>query len=707
MNEDSAHSTHETPVSGQRWFDPDATLNHLAGETSPYLLSHADNPVDWYPWGEEALTRAREQNKPIFLSIGYAACHWCHVMEHEVFEDEAVAEFLNRHFVSIKVDREERPDLDRIYMQAVQIFTRGGGGWPMTVFMTPELKPFFAATYLPRDSDPASGRPGFLTLASRIEKMYSESNPKLFDQANAITDALREQLKPFTEAAELSAEKFSRAIESSLGRVDFSYGGFGEEQKFPHHSELTALLRDFALNQTPRTREALDKTLRAMLSKGMYDHVGGGFHRYTVDRRWAVPHFEKMLYDNALLASVYADAFLLFGERDYRDALTGVLDFMLAELADPSGGFYSAIDADSEGEEGAFYVWLKKELDNLLGDDADFYYSYYRVSEFGNFDGGANVLARIDSAWSALRGASEEAQIRDRLSALNRKLYIARQQRERPLTDDKIITAWNGMALTALARGFQVTGERRYGDAAQRLGALVRDTLYQDGALAHVYRRGSFSDGQFLEDYGYIANGLVDLYESDGDVQWLTLAAALAHEAFELFADSTGFLYLTVESAQDHLIRPNDIFDGSYPAAGSYLLQAAQRISALTDDKPLRENLNKSLAALSGAIDRAPLGLFSALLVAHNQFIPRAEFAVVGPVEEREPFLQNVYRRYFPNRIIAFGDGADGRVALLKNREPLQTSQATGFVCRDYVCQLPTSDPEEFREQIDAFNISE
>ncbi|MCH9030746.1 MAG: thioredoxin domain-containing protein [candidate division Zixibacteria bacterium] len=684
-------------VSEQKWFDPNLKLNHLANESSPYLLSHADNPVDWYPWGDEAIERARKEDKPIFLSVGYASCHWCHVMEHESFEDEAVAAFLNEHFIAIKIDREQRPDLDQIYMTFVQTFTKGGGGWPMSVFLTPDLKPFFGGTYFPKED--RYGRPGFLSLLRNLNDVYRTDREKVNSQADAMSRAVEQRLRPYAAKAELGKSIFDRAVKQSLSKVDPVHGGFGTGRKFPHTAELTAQLRSYASTGDESTRTTLEKTLRAMASRGMYDHIGGGFHRYVVDREWTAPHFEKMLYDNSLLVPVYLDAFLLLGDRDYKETALRALDFMLREMTDKEGGLYSALDADSEGEEGIFYIWKKSELDEILGSEAELFYQYYIATERGNFDGGTNVLALNLASFDELKNNPQEKRIRKSLAVLVKKLFDARAPRERPLTDDKVVTGWNGMALTAFCRGYQVSGEQNYLDAARKLGGFLKDKMYRDGVLLHSYRQGVFSTGKFLEDYGYVANGMVDLYETDHDYKWLEFSIKLVREGFELFSDPAGHLYISPAELGDQIVRPSDIYDGSYPSPGAYLLLAAQRLIGSTDDRKLQASLDHSLDALSGAISQYPVGLMSTLLVAYNQFVPRAEFAVVGPEADRAKFLEMIYQRYIPNRIIATSESADDRLALLKNRPAGEGGAA--YVCQNFVCKLPASTPNELSAQID------
>ncbi|MBN4072290.1 thioredoxin domain-containing protein [bacterium AH-315-F03] len=691
----SGKSTQEI-VDSQRWYDPNKKLNHLVGESSPYLLSHADNPVDWYPWGEEALARAKAEDKPIFLSVGYASCHWCHVMEHESFEDDSVAALLNEHFIAIKVDREQRPDIDQIYMTAVQTFTRGGGGWPMSVFMTSELKPFFAGTYFPRDDKSGYNRPGFISLLNQIIAVYTTDRVNINKQAEKLTEQLRANLAPITQSNGLSATIFASAITQSMGRVDFVYGGFGQSRKFPHTAELRGILRNYALSGDAQSKKALEITLRGLLYYGMYDQVGGGFHRYTVDRQWAVPHFEKMLYDNSLMVPLLLDAYLVFDNQDYLDGAIQTLDFLLREMRDTAGGFYSALDADSEGEEGLFYVFTKKEMDEILGSDSSFYYQYYVVTDNGNFEHKTNVMARQADIWAELKNSSDEPQVRAKLDALNLRILAERANRIRPLTDDKVVTAWNGMALSAFSRGYQVTGQKRFLDAAQKLGAFLNERMFQDGELLHTYRNDVTSRGPLLEDYGYVAEGMVDLYETDGNYRWLVFAHTLVNDGFTKFSDENGFLYLSVGNASDLIVRPSDIYDGSYPSPGSYLLSAAQRVAALTDDKALATSMRKSLATLGSATERSAAGMMSTVLVHHNNALQRSEFAIVGDADSRKEFLDIVYQHYLPYRIIAASDGADDRVALLIQRNPLNKNRATGFVCQDYVCQLPTENVAEF-----------
>ena len=680
--------------------------NRLANESSPYLLSHADNPVDWYPWGEEAFARARTENKPIFLSIGYAACHWCHVMERESFENEEIAAFLNKRFVSIKVDREQRPDIDQIYMAAVQAFTHGGGGWPMSVFLTPDRKPFFAGTYFPPQDKVRYEMPGFLTVLRGIDRVFRESPDSVTTQAGMLTEAIQRQLAPAIEKAEIAPDLFAIAVRESERAIDAVYGGWGDSRKFPHTAELAALVRHWSFTRDDTTRNHLIRTLDAMLAGGLYDQIGGGFHRYTVDRQWSVPHFEKMLYDNALLVSVYADAYLLLGDERYRITVIETLDFLLREMRDVSGGFYSALDADSEGEEGKYYVWTYDEIRTALGDDATLIFDFYNVGKVGNFEGNATVLSRNGAAFSRLAEEPKGELVIERLRAAREQLRRVRDQRPRPATDDKALAAWNGMTLSALCRGYQITGDTRYREASIALGRFLSETMWRADELRHSYCRGHWSSGQFLEDYAYVAYGMLDLYEITFDRRWSDYARQLARRAFDLFADADGALYLTPDAQADLLARPSDIYDGSYPSAGAYLIMAAQKLGAIYEDSTLAEWAQVALRTLGGAMERIPRGLMASVIAANNEIIPRVEVVIVGELEAREPFVTHAWRTYAPFRVLIAGigagasGGANNSFPLLRDRNP-GPAGVTAFVCRNRVCKAPTSALEDFKTQLE------
>ncbi len=500
----------------------DRHRNRLANENSPYLLSHAGNPVDWYPWGEEALNKAKTEDRPIFLSIGYAACHWCHVMERESFEDERIAGFLNEHFVCIKVDREQRPDLDQIYMNFTTAMT-GQGGWPMSVFLTPDLKPFFAGTYFPPDD--RYGRPGFMKVISEIARAYAEEKEMVVTSSHDIFQQVVEALGTGMTPGIFTKDMLSRSADALIKTFDETHGGFGTAPKFPHSLELSFLLRHYKSSGDFTYLRAAEKSLQSMARGGIYDQLGGGFARYSTDREWLVPHFEKMLYDNALLVPTYVEAYQITKDDKYRVVVRGTLDFIIREMTDESGGFYSALDADSEGEEGKFYVWTESEIRQALGDNAGVFGKYYNVTARGNFEG-KNILHLTEES-ERVRASSGIDDFDSFIKANSKKLLDVRNKRTRPLTDDKILTSWNGLALSALCKGYQITGDRRYLDAAIKNAEFIRDKLYVDGKLVHSFREGRHSDGEFLEDYAFYVKGLLDLYESDGSRRELSIGCGL------------------------------------------------------------------------------------------------------------------------------------------------------------------------------------
>src|SRR5438445_638126 len=565
--------------------------NRLVDATSPYLLQHAHNPVHWFPWGEEALARAREEGKPIFLSIGYSACHWCHVMERESFEDEAVAELMNRHFVSIKVDREERPDLDDIYMAATLAMNQGQGGWPMTVFLTPDQEPFFAGTYFPPED--RGGRPGFSTVLKRIAELWEKDRDSVKEQGAQLADYLRENAKA-APGGEVGEDALRQAAQQLGREFDARRGGFGPAPKFPPSAGLSLLLRIHRRFGDEHAQEMVRKTLDAMARGGIYDQVGGGFARYSTDARWLVPHFEKMLYDNAQLARVYLEGFQATGEGLYRRVATETLDYVLREMTDPAGGFYSATDADSEGEEGKFFVWTPAEVREALGPEGEElarrFCAYYDVTEGGNWEGRS-----IPNAPRALDDVARElgiapAELEGSLGDARARLYEARKRRVPPGLDDKVLTAWNGLMISALAEGFRALGDQRYLEAARRaadflLGALRRP----DGGLLRTWRRGRAHLDAYLEDYAFFAEALVDLYEAGGAPKYLEEAASLADRIRKDFAAEEGGFFSTGRGHESLIVRPREGHDGAIPSANAAAAMALARLSYHLDRPDLRE----------------------------------------------------------------------------------------------------------------------
>jgi uncharacterized protein YyaL (SSP411 family) len=671
--------------------------NRLIETNSPYLLSHAHNPVDWYPWGDEALNKSKELDKPIFLSIGYAACHWCHVMERESFENEEIAQLLNEHFICIKVDREQRPDIDDIYMAFTTAMT-GGGGWPMSVFMTPDLKPFFAGTYFPPDDK--YGRPGFKRVVTEIAGAYRDQKEQVVESAESIFAQVEQRINVSMGSQILIAEMIDRGAAQLLSGFDMEYGGFGRAPKFPHAIELSLLLRQYRKTGDLSYLQAPEKALVGMANGGIFDQVGGGFARYSVDERWLVPHFEKMLYDNALLIQTYAEAYQITKKEHYRVIIRRTLDFVLREMTDKTGGFYSALDADSEGHEGKFYVWSAGEIVEVLGDDAGLFMKYFNATTGGNFEG-KNIL-NVTTASERVKLDSGRDDFDEFIESSLEKLFEVRSSRVRPLTDDKILTSWNGLMLSAMCRGYQVTGDRRYLDAAIKNAEFVKDELFDDDKLTHAYREGRHSEGQFLEDYGYYVVGLIDLYQSDHvgeNEQWLQFARELADRAVVLFQDNDGTLYQRENGAQHLIVRPKQENDGALPSPGSTLINALLRLHRITGDDKYYNHGELGLKAVSGLIARSPGSMATALMALDYLLGDKIEIVLVGNGDTRDEMLGELHTRYMPNKIVAMTD-ANSDLPLFEGRSS-DNGSVRAYVCRNSVCKLPVSTVDEFTEQLD------
>jgi uncharacterized protein YyaL (SSP411 family)/aryl-alcohol dehydrogenase-like predicted oxidoreductase len=670
--------------------------NRLARSTSPYLLQHAHNPVDWYPWGEEALARARAEDKPILLSIGYSACHWCHVMAHESFEDEAIAERMNRDFVCVKVDREERPDLDDIYMAATLAMNHGQGGWPMTVFLTPEQEPFFAGTYFPPTD--RHGRPGFPSLLEKIAGLWKTDREGLRSQAGEVAAYLREGVRSAPGGSLGEAEL--RAARDQLDQdFDARFGGFGGAPKFPPSGALSLLLRCHRRFHDERALEMARKTLDEMARGGMYDQLAGGFHRYSVDEQWLVPHFEKMLYDNAQLAKVYLEGHQATGDPFYRKVAVEILDYVLGEMTSPEGGFYSATDADSEGEEGRFFVWTPDEVGAALGDEeaARRFCAYYDVSERGNWEGKSILNTSRTGSRVAQSLGMDVAGLESAVAASKARLYEARSKRVPPGLDDKVLTAWNGLMIGALAEGHRVLGDRRYLEAAERAAAFVTTRLRaDDGRLLRTYREGQAHLAAYLEDYAYLAEGLLDLYESGGDVRWLRTAESLAERTHEDFGDEAGGFYSTARGHEALIVRHREGHDGATPNANAVAAHVLARLSFHLDRDDLREETARAIRAYGKAIARQPRAFARSLAVADLLLGGPVELAFVGAegAADLEALRREVGRHYLPNRIVAHGGtgAADAGLPLLTGKG-LVGGRAALYVCRAFACRAPITDP--------------
>ena len=674
--------------------------NRLIDATSPYLLQHAHNPVDWYPWGEEALARARAEGKPILLSIGYSACHWCHVMERESFEDESIAELMNRHFVSIKVDREERPDLDDVYMAATLAMNHGQGGWPMTVFLTPDQEPFFAGTYFPPED--RWGRPGFATVLTRIAEMWEKDRDSVREQGAQLAGYLRENAQAAPGAA-VGAEALRQAVEQLGREFDARWGGFGPAPKFPPSAALSLLLRAHRRFGDERALEMARRTLDGMARGGMYDQVGGGFARYSTDARWLVPHFEKMLYDNAQLARVYVEGFQATGEDFYRRIATETLDYVLREMTGPEGGFYSATDADSEGEEGKFFVWAPARIREALGPGGEElarrFCAYYDITDTGNWEGKS-----IPNTPRALEDVARElgttaAELERSLADARSRVYEARKTRVPPALDDKVLTAWNGLMISAFAEGFRALGDERYLEAGRRAADFLLTALRRPGGrLLRTWRQGRAHLDAYLEDYAFFAEGLLDLYEAGGPPTYLDEAAALAERIREDFAAEEGGFFSTARGHEALIVRPREGHDGAIPSANAAAAMALARLSYHLDRPDLREDAARALRAWGKPIARQPRSFAKSLAVVDFLLEGPVELALVGGAGEAgfEALGRDLGRRYLPNRIVAHHDPAAGEASspLLRGKT-LVGGRAALYVCRGYACQRPVTDPAE------------
>ena len=690
--------------------------NHLVGESSPYLLQHAHNPVDWYPWGEEALARARRENKPIFLSIGYAACHWCHVMERESFENEEIAAILNAHFVCIKVDREERPDLDEIYMTATQMLT-GSGGWPMSVFLTPELKPFYAGTYFPPED--RYGRPGFKSLLNEIAKVWTERRAEIDRAAERITTAIREHTGSVAAASgTLAAELLTGAVADLARQADRRYGGFGGAPKFPSAPAIAMLLADAWRHDRASSRELAILNLDQMARGGLYDQLGGGFHRYSVDERWLVPHFEKMLYDNAQLVQVYLAGWQLTGRPLYARVVRETLDYLLARMTAEEGGFYSSEDADSDGEEGKYYLWTHAELGARLGEaDAALFGAWFNVRPDGNFDShepyheGQNILHVTTSAevFANEHNLSTAAWL-ERLDAMKAVLRPVRDQRTHPPLDDKQIVAWNGLTISAFARAGRILDEPRYTAAATKAADFLLVNLRDDaGELLHTWRDGRASLPAYLDDYSYLIVGLVDLYEATFDDRYLDAATGLADAMNAQFLDTEhGGWFYTGDRHPNLIARTRPTYDGATPSGNAMATLGLLRLGLLLDRDDYRDQANRFLELVADDLAKSPRAYLQTLLAADYALHPLPEIVVAGKPASADTraLWQLVNRTYLPHAALAFAAVGDDRAAALAERLPLLRDKtpinghAAAYVCRGYVCQQPVTDAAALAAQL-------
>ena len=675
--------------------------NRLANETSPYLLQHANNPVDWYPWGEEALQRSKNEDKPILLSIGYSACHWCHVMERESFEDEATALLMNEYFVSIKVDREERPDLDAVYMEAVQMLT-GSGGWPMTVFLTPEGKPFYGGTYFPPVD--RFNMPGFPRLLESVARSYRDSRSEIDRVTNQITEQLGRTGQIPKGDSPVTVETLHQAYTVLATNFDYQNGGHGTAPKFPQAMNLEVLLRYYRHGYNDRALEMVDLTLEKMAQGGIYDQIAGGFARYSTDAYWLVPHFEKMLYDNALLSRLYLHAHQATGRGMYRRIAEETLDYILREMTGPEGGFYSATDADSEGEEGKFFVWTPAEIEAVLGDEAGIFSGFFGVTQAGNFEGN-NILniKQKASDYARQQGIALERLV-DVVERGKNSLLTEREKRVHPLLDDKVLASWNGMMLRSFSEAGSALSREDYLDAAIKNASFLLETMRPHGKLLRTYRAGQAKLSGFLEDYSFVADGLLALYEATFNQRWLAASVDLADRMIQLFwDDDVGGFYDTSIEHDQLVVRPRDVLDNAQPCGGSVATEVLLKLAVITGNEEYRVKAATPLRTLKDLMGRAPAGTGQWLAALDFYVSTPKEVVIIGPREDSKTaaLLQTVNGNFHPNKVLvgAENEGEHG-LPLLESRGMIN-GEPTAYVCENYTCQLPVTTPEELSIQME------
>ncbi len=681
--------------------------NHLIDETSPYLQQHANNPVEWYPWGPEALERATKEDKPIFLSIGYAACHWCHVMERESFEDPEVAAVMNRLFVCIKVDREERPDLDAIYMQAV-VAVSGSGGWPMSVFLTPDLKPFYGGTYFPPQE--RGGMPSFRRVLEATEDAFRKRRDEVVASADQIVEHLKQSAAFQGDQEPLTVGMLDTAFKRLAPNIDTEWGGFGNSIKFPQPMVHEFLLRYGDRSGEPTAQVIVDLTLDKMSRGGIYDHVGGGFHRYSTDRAWLVPHFEKMLYDNALLVRLYLHAYQALGRPEYKRVVEETVDYVLRDMLDASGGFYTAQDADSEGEEGIFYTWKQSELLSVLGQEAgELFCKVYGVTEGGNFEGSSILFLPQELSKLAVELDIDEADLLEQLAQSKAVLLSLRGERVWPMRDEKVLTGWNALMLGSLAEAASVLGRADYLEAAAANASFLLESLRDaDGRLLRTYRNGTSKLKGYLEDYAFLVDGLITLYEATFEPRWLWEAQGLAESMLELFwdAESASF-YSTGHDHEELLVRPQEFSDNAIPSGASAAVLALQRLGSLVGTPKYAETAQTALRAMRSTMMAQPVGYGHWLCALDFALSTPKEVVVVGDrsAAGTVALLNAVYSKFIPNKVVAGMASEDDPIAeelgLLEGRV-LINGQPTAYVCQNYACQMPVTDAAALLEQLGA-----
>ena len=673
--------------------------NSLVNETSPYLLQHKDNPVEWFSWGKEALDKAKKENKPIFLSVGYSSCHWCHVMAHESFENENIAKIMNDNFVNIKVDREERPDIDDIYQKVCQMST-GQGGWPLSVFLTPDQLPFYVGTYFPvLDS---YGRPGFGSLCSQLAQSWKEKPHDIEKASENLMQSLKLSEK-ISSTTEIEKSVLDEAAMNLLQMSDASYGGFGQAPKFPNASNLSFLLRYSKITGISKFQDFVFRTLNKMAKGGIFDQIGGGFHRYSTDARWLVPHFEKMLYDNALLPIVYSEAYQLTHNEFYRDVVTMTLDYVLREMTSTDGGFFSAQDADINGEEGQTYVWKKNEIVDILGDDAEIFCIFYDVTDGGNFEGNTILANNVNASAIAFKTNKTEAEIKQIIRDSRKKLFTIRQRRDQPGRDDKILTSWNGLMISALCKGYRITKQRNFLDSAIKAVDFIEQNLMKNGRLLRTYKDKEAKLNGYLEDYSYFINGLIDLFEIEPNVQYLENAVSLAKILIKQFWDEeTSSFYFTSNDHESLIIRPRNNYDLSMPSGNSVASGVLLRLYHLANEESFLTVTTKILEKHAQQAAENPFGFGYLLNIIHMFLGKPTEITIL---DSKNHEIGNLLEQKFLPESIMIRIKNREQLDLLSNYsffsgKTFDENKTTVYVCKNSICSLPLQKLEDIEEQI-------
>ena len=679
-------------------------INRLSKENSPYLLQHAENPVDWFPWGMEAFEKAKEEDKPIFLSIGYSTCHWCHVMEKESFENEAIARLMNERFINIKVDREERPDLDEVYMNAVQVMT-GSGGWPMTVFLTPDLLPFHAGTYFPPED--RRGIPGFPKILVVVSDYYRSHRDEVEKMEIQIKKALHQVVEMIPSQETLSNKVLSKAFDALESQFDPIYGGFGNAPKFPSSMALSFLLRHWKSTGSKKALEMVEKTLEKMAHGGIFDHLGGGFHRYSVDERWLIPHFEKMLYDNALLSRTYFEAYQATKKDPYLRVGEEILIYVLREMKRPEGGFYSTQDADSEGEEGKFYVWTRDQIKNALGKEIGTpFCAYYGVATEGNFEGGASVLniASTLEKVSRLYGIPVP-ELEKVLEEGRRKLHAVREKRVRPGRDEKILTSWNGLMISSFVDGFKMTGNEQYLNGAREAARFILQGMRENGYLMRVYNKGKRQVKGYSEDYAIFIQALIDLYEATFELGWLKEAVELNERMIHQFSDEkNGGFFFTGKENESLIARSKNPYDNVIPSANSIAVFNLIRLGYLTGEESLKQRAEQILQLFYNFLDQHPSG-FTQMLSGLSFFLNPEEIGIIGSKNDpkTKSMVKEIYLTYLPNKILSLRDPQEpmeGNWFPFLMEKGIQEVPTT-FACKGFTCLPPIRNEEELKRMLE------